>query len=57
MCTVMSHRRQNKYQFFKPMKISQGKHDISVTLIIIGFGENCGEKSGNLDGSQKDQYD
>lgn len=57
MCTVMSHRRQNKYEFLKPMKISQGNHDIRIALMIIRFARNCGEKTGNLDGSQKDQYD
>jgi hypothetical protein len=57
MCTVIAHRRQNKYQFLKPTKISQGNHSISVTLTIIGLGGNCGEKSGNLDRSQNDQSD
>lgn len=37
MYSVIFHRRQNKYQFQKLVRFSQGNHDINIKIRIIGF--------------------
>lgn len=43
MYSVIFHRRQNKYQFQKLKRFSQGNHDINITIRIIGFSGNGGQ--------------